>query len=88
MLLWMNMTHGDVLFANDHTAVLMYKGAEAVHLGARVMYQVSPEWWGYVGKVIATFAHNFTQELFVQYDTSIAGFSNMSDAYDYFDKVL
>lgn len=88
MLLWLNDTLSNVVFANDNIAVLVRENASHIELGTRVMYQMSPEWWGYVGKVIATFAHNFTQELFVQYDTSVAGFSNQTDAYDYFDKIL
>jgi len=87
-ILWLNNTPNDVVFSNEYTAVFLYQGTHDIELGTHVMYNMSPDWWGYVGKVIATVLYNFTTEFIVQYDTSIAGFQNHQDAYLYFDKIL
>jgi hypothetical protein len=87
-MLFVTPTPNDVSFSNDHTAVIVYSARKKIPLGTHVMYQMSPEWWGYVGKVIATCTWNAKQELFIQYDKSVAGFPTQKDAHDYFDKIV
>jgi hypothetical protein len=87
MLLYVTPTPNDVVFSNDHTAVIVYSARKKIPLGTHVMYQTTPDWWGYVGKVIATCTWNAKQDLFIQYDTSVAGFATQQDAYDYFNVV-
>jgi hypothetical protein len=84
-ILWLNNTPNDVIFSNEYTAVFRYDGVHNIGLGTHVMYSMTSDWWGYVGKVIATVIHNFTTEFIVQYDNSIAGFANTTDAYKYFE---
>lgn len=87
-ILWLNNTENDVVFSNEHTAVFLYPGTHNIDLGMRVMYRMSPDWWGYVGYVTAKVLYNFTTEFIVQYDTSVAGFSTPEDAYDHFNKIM
>ena len=61
---------------------------DRVALGSHVIYEMDPSWWGYVGKVIATFVYQFTTEMIIQYDSSIDGFANTTDAHEYFDEVV
>jgi hypothetical protein len=88
MLKFFNETDSDVTFANDCVVHIKYDGTDAVALGSRVMYEMDPTWWGYVGKVVATIVYNFTTELIVRYDHSVSGFANTDDAYEYFDEVV
>ena len=83
-------SNSEVTYANDYTVRIKYDCAptERVELGSPVLYAMSPDWWGYVGKVVATIAYNFTYELIIGYDTSVAGFANVPDACEYFDKIL
>ena len=91
MIKTFNDSNCEITYANDYFVYIKYDnvdGIENVNLGSRVLYDMGPNWWGYVGKVIATVAANLTYELIIMYDTSVAGFPNMTDAYDYFDKIL
>lgn len=88
MLKWFNDSNSAVTFANAQSARIQYVSDEVVPLGTRVMYSVEPNWWGYVGKVIAVVTQHMNRELIVQYDTSASGFPTQMDAYAYFDKIL
>jgi hypothetical protein len=91
MLKWFNDSNCEVTFANDYVVHIKYDNigmTENVPLGSPVIYDMSTNWWGYVGNVVATFATNLTYELIVRYDYSVAGFKNTMDAYDYFNEIL
>ena len=83
-----NDTDSVVTFANEYTASIKYDRVDTVPLGSHVLYEMDSTWWGYVGKVIATIAYNFTTELIIQYDQSISGFTNTADAHEYFNEMV
>jgi hypothetical protein len=87
-LKFFNDSDSIVTFANEYTASIKYDRVDTVPLGSHVLYEMDSTWWGYVGKVIATIAYNFTTELIIQYDQSVAGFTTTSEAREYFDDVV